>query len=88
MPIYWQMIGRGWDPGRMADSGASFFRALDRVRPLSSAGRETRDALAANPLPAAEGEAALGEIAAENPRSRLFFWECLLQECSSTAPTA
>lgn len=80
MPVHTAMHGMGdWEPERIADSAALFFRALERVRGVA-AGREHPVALAANPLPAAERGAVLREIAAMNPRSDPSFWESLLEE--------
>jgi hypothetical protein len=78
MPVHTAMHGMGeWWPGRIADSAASFFHALDRVRGVA-VGREHPVGLAGNPLPESERRAVLREIAAMNPLSDAGFWEDLL----------
>lgn len=75
-PVYLQFAQIAWNPARIADSVANFFRALDLVRTLAA----DRDTPAALPIPGPQRGAALREIAARNPRSEMWFWQRLLRE--------
>jgi hypothetical protein len=80
MSVYTAMHGMDdWQPERIADSAAAFFRSLELVQSVAH-GREDPDALELNPLSDDERESVLRQIRGLNPHSDLQFWQLLLGE--------
>jgi hypothetical protein len=81
-PVYTAMHGEGsWRPVKIAVSLEEFGHTLAAIAGVAQ-GREYPAALARNPLPQSEKDAALSEIQRRNPDVDLEFWDLILDSGS------